>query len=549
MKFSFVLLISFLLIVLSSCFKGEQADYVIHNAKVHVMDLEGKVYDAIAIKDGKVLEVGAERQILNRYSADEYIDAQMKDVYPGFTDAHGHIMSYARQKLAVDLTGCRSLDEMLVRLEKYQGKYQRDFIIGRGWDQSFWDEKELPTNEALNELFPNTPVCLIRIDGHALLANDKLLKESNVITEVTENPEKYLGGHFIYLDEQPTGMVIDNAMTPIFEMIPDYPEKEMTQAISAIQNELFGYGITGVHEAGLTRSEAEYLEKLIDKDLLAVNIYGMLLPTEENIAWARKNGVYTHENLSIRSFKVFADGALGSRGAFLKSQYSDRHDHFGHLTTNVERMQEVATVCEEIGYQMNTHAIGDSTNRLILEIYENAFGKSPDHRWRIEHAQIIDPSDMALFEKAGVLPSVQPTHAVTDQRWASDRIGQDRLKGAYAYKTLLEKRGMLAIGTDFPVESTDPFRTIHAAINRKDYENKPTGGFLLSERITLDQCIRGMTIWAACAAFQEEHLGTLEKGMDATLVIFERPIEAYPTYQANFANTTFIKGKKVYSVE
>ncbi|MCH2225425.1 MAG: amidohydrolase [Crocinitomicaceae bacterium] len=549
MKISFAFLVSFLLIGLSSCFKGESADYVIHNGKVHVMDLDGKIFDAIAIKDGKILEVGAERQILNKYSADEYIDAQMKDVYPGFTDAHGHIMAYAKQKLGVDLLECRSYDEMLVRLEKYQGKHQREFIIGGGWDQSKWNKTEFPSNEDLNELFPNTPVCLIRVDGHALLANDCLLKKSNVIEEVTNNPEKYVGGYCEYKDGKPTGIIVDNAMNPILEMIPDYPKKEMTQAITQIQNELFGYGITGVHEAGLTRSEVIYLEQLIDKEVLSLDIYGMLLPTDKNIEWAKKNGVYTHENLLIRSFKVFADGGLGSRGAFLKASYSDRHDHFGHLVTNVEKMQEIASICEKIGYQMNTHAIGDSTNRLILEIYESAFGKNTDHRWRIEHAQVISPSDIDLFEKSGVFPSVQPTHAVSDQHWVIDRIGADRLKGAYAYNTLLQKRGMIAIGTDFPIESTDPFRTIHAAINRKNSENKPMGGFLINEKITLDECLRGMTTWASYASFQENQLGTLEKGKDATLVIFTRPIEAHTTYQPNFSYMTFIKGKKVYSVE
>lgn len=552
--------------------KGESVDLIIHNAQVHTMDELNTVTDAIAIRDGKIIEVGPERQILNKYSADEIIDAQLKDIYPGFIDAHAHIFSYARQMLSVDLVGCKSYDEMLVRIEKYQSKYNRDFIIGRGWDQSLWPKDEMPTNDRLNELFPDIPVCLFRIDGHALLANEYLMEKSDVINKVAADPELNEGGYFMYkpiyefstdcgpeirynanpVEEKSqgySGVMVDNAMNPILDILPDFPEDELMKAILDVQAELYAYGITGVHEAGIKYNELEILQKMTESNEIELNIYAMLLPTPKNFEFAEEQGLYYSGNLTVRSFKVLADGALGSRGAFLKQTYSDDHSHLGYLTTSRKRMEEIAAFCTKVGYQMNSHAIGDSTNRIMLELYEGIFEVNSDHRWRIEHAQIVDPQDFYRFAKAGVFPSVQPTHATSDQRWAESRIGEHRMDGAYAYKSLLEQFGMIAIGTDFPVELTDPFRTIHSAVNRQNAEGVPGMGFLPEERITFEECIRGMTIWAAFASFQENELGTLEEGKDATLVVFDGPVNSGAVYKPNFAYMTYIKGKKVYSVE
>ena len=537
------------LILASSCMKGTSADLVIHNAKVHTMCDGDEIQDAIAIKDGKIIEVGAERQILNKYSAAEYIDAGSKDVYPGFTDAHGHIFSYARQKLSVDLVGCKSYAEMLIRIEKHQDKNKRKFIIGRGWDQSVWGDNELPNNKKLNELFPDTPVCLFRIDGHALLANDFLIQQSNVYEKIKNDTELSDGGYIIYDNDEPTGVFVDNTMNPIIETLPDFPINELKKAIAEVQNELFMYGITGVHEAGISNHELKLLQEITQNKTLKLNIYAMLLPSSENISFARKNGIYHKDNLLVRSFKVYGDGAMGSRGACLKKAYTDQHNHTGYLTTSISRMKQIATICEETDYQMNTHAIGDSTNKVILDLYASIFKVKPDHRWRIEHAQVVDPNDFDLFANYGVFPSVQPTHATSDQRWAEKRLGKNRMHGAYAYKSLLERFGMLAIGTDFPVELTDPFLTIHAAVQRKNSENIPSQGFLSKESISMEECIKGMTTWAAFASFQENELGTIEKGKDATISIFERPVVSNSNYTPNFAYHVFIKGKKVYSVE
>ena len=539
---------SFFLIVLlstTSCMKGKSADLVIHNAKIHTMDDKNSIVQAIAIRDGKVVEVGPDRQIMNKYSADEYIDAEGKDIFPGLADAHGHMMSLARQKLSVNLVGTASMEDLIVRVEKYSQRKERSVIIGGGWDQSLWNVKELPTNKQLNEKFPHKPVVLYRIDGHADLANDAALKKLGI----TGSSQIDGGAILKKEDGSPSGILLDNAISLISNQLPDFPDSELTQVLLEIQQELFGYGITDVHEAGLTPHDFKLVRRLVKENKLTIGIYGMLYPEKENADFAKKHGFLKEKNLLVRSFKVMGDGALGSRGALLKQAYSDDPHNHGLLTTSLADLQRYSSLAELTGYQLNVHAIGDSTNRLVLELIKAYSAKNPDHRWRLEHAQVIDPKDFDLLASSGVFPSVQPTHAVSDQRWAESRLGKARLKGAYAYNTLLQKSGMLAIGTDFPVESTNPFLTIHAAVNRKNAENDPIDGFLTGEALTEEACLRGMTIWAAFASFQEGTKGSLEKGKDATLVILENPFSSKGSYNPNFSNATFIRGKKVFSME
>lgn len=529
----------------ASCMKGQSVDLVIHNAKIHTMDDENSIVQAIAIRDGKVVEVGPDRQIMNKYRADEYIDAEGKDVFPGLADAHGHMMSLARQKLSANLVGTASMEELIVRVEKYAQRKERSVIVGGGWDQSLWNTKELPTNELLNEKFPTKPVVLYRIDGHAVLVNDAALKKFG-ITALSQVD----GGAILKkADGSLSGILLDNAISLISNQLPDFSDDELSQALIEIQQELFGYGITDVHEAGLTPHDFKLIRRLVKENKLTIGIYGMLYPEKENADFAKKHGFLKEKNLIVRSFKVMGDGALGSRGALLKQPYSDDLHNHGLLTTSVSDMNRYASLAELTGYQLNIHAIGDSTNRLVLELIQAYSKKNPDHRWRLEHAQVLDPKDFDLLASSGAFPSVQPTHAVSDQRWAESRLGKARLKGAYAYNTLVQKAGMIAIGTDFPVESTNPFLTIHAAINRKNAENDPIDGFLVEEALSEEVCLRGMTIWAAFASFQEGTKGSLEKGKDATLVILESPFVSKGVYNPNYSNRTFIRGKVVFSME
>jgi predicted amidohydrolase YtcJ len=522
--------------------KGQKVDFILHNAKIHVMDDAGSVFDAMAIRDGKIIEVGPERQILNKYLCDEEIDALGKDVYPGLTDAHGHLLMYANQKLGVDLTGAKSMDEVIYRCEKYYAKSTNKFIIGGGWDESLWNKDSVPNNKKLSEVFKDIPVCLYRVDGHAALVNQYLIKKAKITGNTIDGGE-------VKIDQGlPTGLLIDNAINLMSKHLPKYPLAQVREAILEIQEELLQYGITGTHEAGIDFKHIKLFKSMVSSGKLKVELYAMLMNSPENRAFAAKNGPYRFRNLSIRSFKVFADGSLGSRSALMKKPYSDNHENHGLLLTSVVEMRKIAQFCLKHGFQMNTHGIGDSANALILDIYKNAFERNPDHRFRLEHSQVIDPVDFAKFSDYAVFPSVQPTHATSDQRWAEKRIGKGRLKGAYAYKSLLSQYGMLAVGTDFPVESINPFFTIHAAVQRKNPKNEPLNGFLVNESLSLDEVLRGMTIWAAFSSFQENELGSLEKGKYANFAIFDKPLESNPTFEQNYAWMTFIRGKKVFSL-
>lgn len=536
--------IPFLLFILASCFKGEKIDLIIHNGRIHIMNDELDIAEAIAIHDGKILEFGPEREILNKYRAEKEINAQMKDVYPGLHDGHGHILSYASQKLVVDLTGSESYYEMLLRLEKFDGKNNPDFLVGRGWDQGLWGESDLPTNKLLNERFPDKPVMLTRVDGHAVLVNDKALEMASISLETAVE-----GGKIIITDGKLTGIILDNAIELIKALIPETDEKLLKKAIQEVQSELFAYGITYVHEAGISNGQLQLLDKMVTSGELRIGIYAMLFPSVENMNFARKNGQYQHKNLSVRSFKLLMDGALGSRGACLLSHYSDMPGEHGFLLMSETEMLAHTKEALSLGYQVNSHCIGDSANRLLLKHYDTLLANEVDHRWRIEHAQVVAANDIELFSTTGVIPSIQPTHAVSDFRWAHNRLGEERLQTAYAYQTLLDERQMVILGTDFPVEDINPFATIYAATTRKNTENEPSAGFMKHQGMSLENTMRGMTIWAAYGSFQENALGSLEKGKNATFVIFDQPVRISQKFEPNYAFMTFIDGKLVYSVE
>lgn len=532
------------IVLLSSCMKRIHVDLVVFNAKINTIDDANSIHEAMAIKDGKIVEVGPERQILNKYTFDEEIDAQGKEIYPGFTDAHGHILSLIEQRLNLNLNGTKSFQELLFQVEKYVSTCKRKVILGRGWDQANWGTKEFPDNTLLNEKYPNTPIILIRVDGHAALVNDCLLKRAGL----NENSQ-IAGGKIMLKDGKPSGIILDNAITEVMKVVPPFSLQEKKQMFLEIQQELFQYGITSVHEAGIEFGDIKLFQNLNDSKKLDLEVYAMLYPTKENLDFAQKNGIYHNNNLLIRSFKIVGDGSLGSRGACLKKEYSDDPHSHGFFITSIDEMNKVAKIARKINYQVNTHAIGDSTIKVVIDIIAETFKYKKDHRWRIEHAQVLDLKDIQKLGEFGVFPSVQPSHAVSDQRWAENRLGKERLKGAYAYQSILNNTGIFAFGTDFPIESFDPFLTIHAAVNRKTAENFPDGGFLFSEAVSLENCIRAMTIWPAFASFQEQKKGSLEKGKDATFVIFELPIKNKGNYIPNFANMTYIKGKKVYSAE
>lgn len=540
----FIGLLAILATLFSSCMKAHHVDLVVHNAVIHSLDESMATYEAMAIKDGKIVELGPERQILNKYSSDEAYDAGGKNIYPGLTDAHVHLLYAAKQRMGVDLTSCNSFAQLLMDVEMYQQRRPQKIIVGFGWNESFWRDNSMPTNAKLNEIFPTTPVCLYRNDGHTALVNEALLKLANITTETT-----VADGEIHKVDGKLTGILTDGAMHLVQEKLPKFSLNELKEKVIEIQNELLMYGITNVHDAGLEADEVKMYKELIDKKRFKLNFYGMLLPTEENIQFAKKNKVYEYKNMTIRSFKVFVDGSLGSWGAYLKQPYSDKVTTSGYPTITKEKLDELVQLCSSIGYQLNAHAIGDAAVKMVLDAYQPIAKLNPDHRWRIEHCQVVDPSDLKLFLELGVIPSVQPTQALSDYPFAETRLGKERLKTAYAYKSLLNQTGILLLGTDFPIESMDPFKTLYAACVRKNEKDLPEQGFLPLEALELNDFMKGSTIWPAIGSFQEQRIGSLEVGKDATFAVFESKINVPHNFVNNFSLLTYIKGEKVYSAQ
>lgn len=532
-----------LITILFSCYKGKSVDLIIHNADIHIMNDDLDKAEAIAIKDGRIIEVGPERAILNKYTSDRIINAEQKDVFPGLHDAHGHIMSLAKQRQNVDLRGVRSYDEMIERIKKHQVQHKQKVIQGRGWDQSLWGKEELPNHVKLTEAFPETPIALTRIDGHAMLVNKAMMEYANIHDSLVID-----GGVVSKNEKGLTGILLDFALDYVNEQLPKPRKEDLKKAILDIQDELVAYGITHVHEAGLHHDEFKLFDELAEENKLKINVYAMLFPTPENITFAKEEGFYKNGKLSVRSFKVIIDGSLGSHGACLLQPYADSAT-YGIMLQHPREVQAIFKQAKEIGYQVNSHCIGDSANRVVLNTIDTLMKDVADHRWRIEHAQVLHPSDFDLFEKSRALPSVQPTHATTDQRWAEKHLGTNRLhEGGYAYRTLHEKSGMIMFGTDFPVEDFDPFATLYAATNRKNTQNEPEGGFLIDEKVSYPTALKAMTLWAAFGCFEESNLGTLEKGKDATLTILDQPIEQKGDFLPNYANLTIVRGESVYDM-
>lgn len=535
-KFILVLSISLFII---SC-KQENADLIVINSNTYTVNDNFDTIEAFAIKNGKFIAVGTNLEIQKKYKALETLDAKNSTVVPGLIDAHCHFYRMGLQQQKVSLEGTKSYDEVLQKIVAFQKEKNVAFITGRGWDQNDWDLKEFPTKEKLDALFPNTPVAVGRVDGHALLVNQAAINLSGITKET-----KVSGGEIIIKDGKMTGVLIDAAMD--FIKFPSSSKKEAIQGLLDAQKISFSYGLTTVDDAGLDRQTIELIDSLQQTNDLKMRIYAMVSgDSQENLDYYINKGIIKTPKLNVRSFKVYGDGALGSRGAAMRTSYSDRENHFGALIYPAKRYQEIAKQIAASDYQMNTHAIGDSANNWMLKTYKGVLANDKNRRWRIEHAQIISEEDFDHFEN--ILPSVQPTHATSDMYWAKDRVGEKRMKGAYAFKDLLNKYGKIALGTDFPVEQVNPFLTFYAATIRKDINNYPENGFQIENALSRNETLKGMTIWAAFSNFEENEKGSIEIGKFADFVILNQNIMKIDG--AKIPNTkvvnTFINGEKVY---
>jgi predicted amidohydrolase YtcJ len=470
-------------LLIFSC-KQEEVDAIIINAKAYTINENFDIVESFAIKDGKFVAVGSNAEIQNKFTSATIIDAKNQTIVPGLIDAHCHFFGLGLQQQKVDLSGTKSYDEVLKKLVDFQKEKNSDFITGRGWDQNDWQVKEFPTKAKLDSLFPNIPVAITRVDGHALLVNQAALDLSGIRSDTLINVN---GGEFISDNGVLTGVLIDAAMG--FIKFPTTSQKQNIQALLDAQKISFSYGLTTVDDAGLSKNAIDLIDSLQKSGDLKMRIYAMVsADSQENLDYYIKNGIIKTDKLNVRSFKVYGDGALGSRGAAMRKSYSDRENHFGALIYSPERYQEIARQIAASEYQMNTHAIGDSANTWILKTYKDVLKDKKDRRWRIEHAQIIAPEDFKNFDN--IIPSVQPTHATSDMYWAEKRVGKERIKGAYAFKDLLNAYGKVALGTDFPVEQVNPFLTFYAATARKDVEGFPADGFQMENVLSREETLK-----------------------------------------------------------
>ncbi|MEZ4739505.1 MAG: amidohydrolase [Flavobacteriales bacterium] len=531
-------------VLFSGCYHSQEADLVVHNAIIHSMDENNTTYQAMAIRDGRIVELGPERQILNRYASTRHFDAGGQVVFPGFIDGHCHFFGYGLNKQKLDLSGVRGVDELIERVAAYAAAHpEKKWIIGRGWDQNLWPTKAYPDNQRLNELFPDRPVLLQRVDGHAALVNDAAVREAKL-----DVSQQVAGGQMLMADGKFTGILLDNAVAVFQTVFDQADEATKRQALLEAQSDCFRVGLTMVCDAGLDVGTIELIRTMQQEGVLKMRMYAMVADSPENLEHFAKRGPIDDDLLKVRSVKVYADGALGSRGALLKAPYSDLHDHHGLQLASREHFLEVANWCKKHGFQMNTHCIGDSANALLLGVYGQVLGGQNDLRWRIEHAQVLSPADRPLFATYSVIPSVQPTHATSDGPWAVDRLGADRVRSAYANEELRETMGMVALGTDFPVEGIDPLQTFRSAVFRVDKNGEPGGGYQVENALSAMDALRGMTIWNAIASFTEQEVGTLEVGKRADLVVVDRDLlkVVQQTAQGAKVKATFVNGEQVY---
>ncbi len=522
--------------------KKVTADLLVKNATIYTVDDGFTIASSFVVSEGKILEIGIKPELELKYNIANTYDAKGNTVVPGLIDAHGHVYNLGVSKQQVDLVGTTSFEDVLKRVVTFQKEKKVPFILGRGWDQNDWEVQEFPTNMMLDSLFPNTPVAITRVDGHAMIANSTALKLAGITPE-TIVP----GGSVTIVNDSLTGLLIDTPMSLVYAAVSKPSPQFIKTALQDAEAECLSLGLTTVDDAGLSVNVIEAIDTLQKAGEMKLRIYAMVSNKPADLDHFLTKGIVKTDRLNVRSVKVYADGALGSRGAAMRASYSDREHHFGAMITTPDQLDALARRIQKAGYQMNTHAIGDSANVAVLRAYKNVLKNKKDARWRIEHAQIVTPVDFKDFSK-NIIPSVQPTHATSDMYWAEERVGDQRIEGAYAYKTLLDNAGIIALGTDFPVERVNPMHTFYAAVARKDLKHFPEDGFRPSEKLTREEALKGMTIWAAYANFEENEKGSIENGKLADFTILSQDImtieaDSIPKTQVV---ATFINGEMVF---
>jgi len=525
-----------------ACSKRQKVDLIVANATIYTVDSIFSTAQSMAISNGIIVATGSNQDIENKFISDRVIYASGMFIYPGFIDPHSHFLSYGLSLRNASLFGAKSWNEVVERLVKHQQEFPTEWVEGRGWNQNDWDVKEFPTNEQLDKAFPDKPVYITRIDGHAAIANTLALK----MAQINENTV-IEGGELIKNNGKLTGVLVDNAIELVKSKIPEVDLVVKEKSLLRAQANCFAVGLTTVSEAGADLKDVLLMDTLQKSGKLKMRIYAMLNPTSENFNHFLAKGIYTTPALTVRSIKLFADGALGSRGALLLKPYSDAPNTIGLQVETTESLISNCKKAFDAGYQVNTHCIGDAAVRLIIDIYSNYLKPNNDLRWRIEHAQVVDPQDLPKFGEFSIVPSVQTTHATSDMNWADERLG-GRIKYAYAYQELLKQNGWLPNGSDFPIEDINPIYGFYSGVARKNFIGQPVNGFQFENALTREQALRAMTIWAAKANFEEKVKGNLELGKIADFVILDTDLMKAP--ESDLPNSkvisTFVAGEQVY---
>jgi predicted amidohydrolase YtcJ len=498
----------------------EKADFILINGLVYTVDSSFTTKQAFAVGNGLFLATGTNEEILKSFESELVIDAGGKPVLPGLIDGHCHFYGYALGlHQSINLKGTRSFDEVLQLLRNYHANHPNVWILGMGWDQNDWELKEFPDKSMLDQLFPENPVVLTRVDGHAVLANREALRRAGITAQT-----KVDGGDVILKDGEQTGILLDNAADLMKGAIPEDENLQKESALLDAQLDCFKVGLTSVVDAGLDFETIRMIDSLQQSGKLKMRINAMLSPTDQNIREFIEKGAFQKERLTVNSIKLYADGALGSRGALLLEPYSDDPGNYGLRLSSPGYLRDILAKAYDKNFQVNTHCIGDSANRMMLQLYGEVLKGPNDRRWRIEHAQVVHPDDFKLFAKFNIIPSIQSTHCTSDMYWAESRLGTDRIKGAYAYKKLLQQNGWLVNGTDFPIEEINPLLTFYAAVARMSENGYPEGGFQIENALSREEALRSMTIWAAKGSFEEDIKGSIEPGKFADFVILEKDI-------------------------
>jgi len=532
-------------LTLGSCSMKEKADLIVHDAFVYTVDNQGAVVESFIVQDGKIAATGKKDELLKIYDPSVYIDAEGRPVFPGFIDAHCHFYGLALSLQWTDLVGCRSMDEV-INLLPAASSGSDNWITGRGWDQNLWEVKRFPEKSRLDSLYPDTPVVLVRIDGHVVLANQKALD----LAGITDG-RGFAPGEVEIREGKLTGILSERAADHIRSRIPKPSSIQLPYLLKQAEKQCIATGLTGLGDAGLDLETLRLLDSLSAAGDLSLSLYAMMEPSPENIREYLLNGPYRNGRFQVCSVKLYADGSLGSRTALLTHPYSDDPSTNGIRVSSPDTIAEICRLAYENGYQVNTHCIGDSAVRMVLQVYSRFLHGRNDRRWRIEHAQVVDPADLELFGTYSIIPSVQSTHATSDMRWAGDRLGPHRIRWAYAYRDLMEQNNWIPNGTDFPIERIDPLLTFYAAVARKDLDGYPEGGFQMENALDRDEALKSITIWAAMANRDDKGYGSLEPGKYADFVILDKDIMNIP--EAEIPGTrimsVFKHGKRIFPTE